>query len=424
MPTEVILPKVDMDMESGTISAWHVNDGDRVEQGDALFDIETDKAAMEVESPASGVLHHIIATSGETVAIGRTVAWIFAADEEVPDAPPLLAKTPPSSQAPKPEAPEKPSEAVPAPTHAADGIRATPAARKMARDAGLSLAGISGTGPRARVQSADVHCAMQAETSVQTAPAQVSWAPHTTPLSVVKTGAGTATPRLLIHGMGGDATAWALVEKQLAAHGPVLRLELPCHGKSPHRQIESFAHLASQIRDTFDALDTEPVHLVGHSLGGALALALADTRARAVKALTLISPAGLGPQINGDILAGVTRATTAASLGPWLRQMVGDPETISDNYVQAAMMARKDPALRQAQADMQRAVFPDNTQSFDLSAALQRVTCPARIIFGKKDQVIPWSHALKAPGHVSLNLFEDLGHMPQFEDPEAVLAHL
>ncbi|MEP1696245.1 MAG: biotin/lipoyl-containing protein, partial [Paracoccaceae bacterium] len=72
MPIEVILPKVDMDMESGTISAWHVAEGDIVTKGDPLFDIETDKAAMEIESPASGVLHHIIATEGNTVPIGQT----------------------------------------------------------------------------------------------------------------------------------------------------------------------------------------------------------------------------------------------------------------------------------------------------------------------------------------------------------------
>ena len=61
MPTTVIMPKVDMDMSHGTLSVWHVSEGAFVAKGDPLFDIETDKAAMEVESPASGTLHHIIA---------------------------------------------------------------------------------------------------------------------------------------------------------------------------------------------------------------------------------------------------------------------------------------------------------------------------------------------------------------------------
>ncbi|CAN0598609.1 unnamed protein product, partial [Ectocarpus sp. 12 AP-2014] len=160
MPVEVILPKVDMDMETGTISAWHVVVGDTVAQGDPLFDIETDKAAMEVESPANGVLQHVIAREGETVPIGRTVAWIFADGEQVPDAPPksdthqsvsIEPVTPVSSVAPVPDT------RAPVVT---DKMRATPAARKLAREADLALVDIPGTGPQARIQSSDVRSMM------------------------------------------------------------------------------------------------------------------------------------------------------------------------------------------------------------------------------------------------------------------------
>ena len=423
MPVEVILPKVDMDMETGTISTWHVADGDVVALGDPLFDIETDKAAMEIESPAGGILHHIIAGVGDTVPIGRTVAWIFADGEDVPKAPPKLTehnlaevtpKVAPVRQAPEPAAETSPVQKT----------RATPAARKLAKGAGLSLEDIPGSGPRGRVQNSDVQVLLRSASQTGAAPAHITWDADSTPLNIVETGTGDATPRLLIHGLGADANAWALIEKDLAAKGPVLRLELPCHGKSPRLHIDSFAQLVALARATLDALNLDKICLVGHSLGGALALALADTRPRSIEKLTLISPAGLGPHINGDILAGVVRATTAASLGPWLRQMVGDPSQITDNYVKAAMLARKDPQMRAAQATMQTALFPDNTQSFDLIAALHRLTCPTRIIFGKKDQVIPWAHALRAPGDISLNLFDDLGHLPQFEAPDAVQGHL
>ena len=70
MPAEVIMPKVDMDMATGKLSVWHVSEGEAVSKGAPLFDIETDKAAMEVESPASGRLHHVIAAPGATVAVG------------------------------------------------------------------------------------------------------------------------------------------------------------------------------------------------------------------------------------------------------------------------------------------------------------------------------------------------------------------
>ena len=424
MAVEVILPKVDMDMETGTIASWHVADGDVVAKGDPRFDIETDKAAMEVESPASGMLRHIIASVGETVPIGHTIAWIFVDGEEVPDAPPKVTQADLTDEDPQTPSIQKTPELVAEPETAVDKVRATPAARKLAGDAGLPLADIPGTGPRGRIQSGDVHAFLRTDTQIGTGPAGIAWDTGNAPLNIVKTGAGEATPRLLIHGLGADANAWALAEKDLAASGPVLRLELPCHGQSPRQHIESFAQLTALVRDAFDVLNLEKICLVGHSLGGALALALADTRPRQIEKLTLISPAGLGPDINGDILAGIARATKAESLGPWLRQMVGDPKLITDNYVKAAMLARKDPEMRAAQAAMQAALFPDHTQSFDLSAALHRITCPTRIIFGKKDRVIPWSHALRAPGAVSLNLFSDLGHMPQLEAQDAIQAHL
>lgn len=426
MPTEVILPKVDMDMETGKISAWHAAEGDAVAQGDPLFDIETDKAAMEVESPGTGILRHIVADVGTEVPIGRTVAWLYADDEAVPGAPPK-----------SPELPNEaaPAQAEPAETAAAlanhanetildEGQRATPAARHLARTKGIVLAGITGTGPRDRIQRSDIEKALRDAPTQTPTPTEIAWQTSAAPLNVMRSGSGDATPWLLIHGLAADANAWEFIEKPLAKTAPVLRLELPCHGKSPRQKVDSFAHLTALVRTAFDDLNLPSVRLIGHSLGGALALALADTRPKQVESLTLLSPAGLGPQINGDILDGIARACTAESLGPWLRMMMGDPTTLTDNYVQAAMISRKDENLRRAQQALQKAVFPDHTQSFDLIPALHRVTCPTRIIFGKRDQVIHWHQALCAPGNVSLNFFPEMGHLPAFEDPQGVLALL
>lgn len=76
---EVILPKVDMDMETGVLTAWRVGAGDRVEQGDILFDMETGKATMEVEAPASGVIRDLAEATGAEVPVGTVVAWIDTA---------------------------------------------------------------------------------------------------------------------------------------------------------------------------------------------------------------------------------------------------------------------------------------------------------------------------------------------------------
>lgn len=81
MPTEVILPKVDMDMATGQISRWFVKSGAHVTKGDPLFEIETDKAAMEIDAPASGILRDITGKERVDIPVGVTVAWIYAEEE-------------------------------------------------------------------------------------------------------------------------------------------------------------------------------------------------------------------------------------------------------------------------------------------------------------------------------------------------------
>lgn len=75
-PIEVILPKVDMDMESGAIVAWKVAEGDLVNEGDIIFEMETNKAMMEVEAPGTGVIRDLAPVTGEQVPVGTVVAWI------------------------------------------------------------------------------------------------------------------------------------------------------------------------------------------------------------------------------------------------------------------------------------------------------------------------------------------------------------
>lgn len=157
------MPKVDMDMATGTIAAWHAADGDFVEKGHALFDIETDKAAMEVEAPATGQLHIVAAGAGVPIAIGEPVAWILA-DGEAPPEPGLWAET---SQAVNPEEPKRkielaasvaPSDEKEGPCETPDNIaaRATPVARRLARERAIDISLISGSGPRGRITKRDV----------------------------------------------------------------------------------------------------------------------------------------------------------------------------------------------------------------------------------------------------------------------------
>ncbi|MEM9792134.1 MAG: acetoin dehydrogenase dihydrolipoyllysine-residue acetyltransferase subunit [Pseudomonadota bacterium] len=395
MPTEVIMPKVDMDMATGKITVWHAREGADVVKSAPLFDIETDKAAMEVESPATGTLRHL-APIGTEIAIGAPVAWIYTQGEVVSDIPET-----PDVAAPEPTVPASEAAVVKTPdtARAGTGPRMTPAARRLAREGGLDPQTLKGTGPRERIQAADVAAVL---------------APRTPRPQ------GTGIPLVMIHGFAGDAQTWAAVEAHLPAGQTVITLELPGHGSAPRQPVQDFAQLAALMRREFDALDIGSAHLVGHSLGGAIALALADTRPRRVASVTLLCPAGLGPDLNGPAVRGIAGASKPESMGPWLKTLVADPDVITPNFVQVAAAQRRDPQLRAGQIELADVLFPDDTQSFDLVAALHRLSCPVRLIWGKRDQIIPWRHALRAPGRAALHLFDNAGHLPQFEVAEEI----
>lgn len=433
MPVEVILPKVDMDMSHGTLATWHVAEGETVAKGAPLFDIETDKAAMEVEAPASGRLRSVTAKPGDKVAVGTVVALIFAEGEAEVAAPVEPVSAVPVSLAvdailPKVGRDVSPggTAPVPRPSPASDpapGLRATPAARAAARAAGLDLSRIGGTGPRGRIQRDDVSdfLARGAELPVATLSGMGEWAVQPGPLHI-STRKGTGVPLVLLHGFTADSQSWAPLEKLLGPDRPLIRIDLPGHGRSPRRRLSGFAELARMVVEAFDGAtrDVDRVDIVGHSLGGALALALADIRPRRIQSLALIAPAGLGPEIDARTLTGITRATRAESLAPWLRRLTATPHGISDDYARAAMRLRADPDLRACQAEMADILFPDGVQPFDLRPALSRLGCPTAILWGRRDQILPWRQALSVPGDFALHLLADAGHVPQIECPDRV----
>ena len=136
--------------------------------------------------------------------------------------------------------------------------------------------------------------------------------------------------------------------------------------------------------------------------------------------LTLIAPAGLGPEINGTVLSGICRANRPESLGPWPKSLVADESIVTDSCIRLAMAGRTEPDLRAAQTAMADALFPNGVQAFDVRAALERVAVPTRILRGWRDAIIPWKHALRAPGRVGPHLFESIAHMPQLECADEV----
>jgi pyruvate dehydrogenase E2 component (dihydrolipoamide acetyltransferase) len=163
--SEVKLPRLGQGMESGTIVKWLKSEGDPVEKGEPLYELDTDKVTQEVEAEASGVLLKIAVNEGE-VPVGRTIAVIGEQGEDVPEVAPEEPPAAEPKEAPAPPQgngrPEEP--AVVQPT--GGRVKASPLARRIARERGIDLAALRGTGPEGRIVAEDVERAEAAPAPV------------------------------------------------------------------------------------------------------------------------------------------------------------------------------------------------------------------------------------------------------------------
>lgn len=189
MSINITMPALSPTMEEGKLAKWHVKEGDSVSSGDVIAEIETDKATMEVEAVDEGKIGKIVVPEGtENVKVNAVIAVILtegetAADVKAPApnaAPAAKAPEPAKAEAPAPTAAPAPAAAAPAPVPAkpavapaANGTRvfASPLAKRLAREAGIELGAISGSGPHGRVVKSDVEAARSGKAPLKAAPA-------------------------------------------------------------------------------------------------------------------------------------------------------------------------------------------------------------------------------------------------------------
>ncbi|PWH20876.1 MAG: hypothetical protein DDG58_00915 [Ardenticatenia bacterium] len=161
MATEIFMPKMTDHMEAGEIIRWLVKEGDRVEQGQVIMEVMTDKVVADLEAPASGILKGIRpgAVDGAIIPVGETFAFIAEPDEEVPVLPPLVTQA--TSVPGKSLTVAEMTDSAPVPKEPGQ-VLATPAVRKLAKDLGVDLALVRGSGPGGRIREEDVHAFVEA----------------------------------------------------------------------------------------------------------------------------------------------------------------------------------------------------------------------------------------------------------------------
>lgn len=262
---------------------------------------------------------------------------------------------------------------------------------------------------------------------------------HGRPVSYAEAGAGPVL--LLIHGMAGNFENWEAVIEPLARHHTVIAPDLPGHGLSaPGAGDYSIGALAAGLRDLLIALDHDRATLVGHSLGGGIAMQLSYQFPEVTERLVLVSSGGLGPEVspvlraaalpgaNAFIAATAGAAGSAgAAVGRGLAA-VGLRPNADITEVARGYASLTDPDRRAAFLAALRSVIGTGGQRVDARDRLYLAEgIPVLIVWGARDRIIPAKHGEQAheaiPGS-RLEIFDGVGHLPQLEAPGRFIAVL
>jgi pyruvate dehydrogenase E2 component (dihydrolipoamide acetyltransferase) len=189
MATSVVMPALEMAQETGKIVSWVKKEGDTIRKGEILLEVETDKAVVEIEASADGVLGGVKSQAGDVVPVGTTIAWILAPGEKVPaeaaSAAPaartMTEQARPAAAAPTPSA--APRTSTPASSPPTGEVQISPKAKRLAKELGVDVTTVKGTGPDGTITSDDVTAAANARAAAP-APA-ASAAPADSALSTV-----------------------------------------------------------------------------------------------------------------------------------------------------------------------------------------------------------------------------------------------
>ncbi len=348
----ICMPKWGLSMKEGKVAGWLVGEGDSITPGDEIIDIETEKISSAVEAADAGVLRRCVAQEGEVLAIGALLGIV--ADEGVADAD---------------------------------------------IDAFVSDFQANYVPPENDDEEAG-----PATESVEIAGRSIRYLPR---------GEG-GTPIILIHGFGGDLNNWLFNHEALAAKRAVYALDLPGHGSSSKDVGDgSIGFFAGVVTGFADALGIETAHLVGHSMGGAIALAVARAAPARVASLTLIGSAGLGSEIDGDYLEGFISAERRKDLKPHVEKLFGDPTLVTRQLINDLLAFKRIDGVTAALRTTRDAFAPGGAQAEVMRDVAGGV--PTLVIWGADDKIVPASHAENLPEGVEGTVLDGQGHMVQME---------
>lgn len=427
--TKFLLPRLGDGDNGGRVVSRLKKPGDAFVKDETLLEVETDKAVIEVPAACDGVLIAWIVDIDDVIEYRNPVAEVEFEGEAPAQI--VVEQTAPGMPDPGVRAPVAENPPV-ASGERRERLFATPRARWLADDLAVDLRRLKGSGKNGRIVRDDVLAASGARSA---------W-PDSRPVGAENTVDGSEqmlstshgeifvkiwrpkTPRtdasvVLVHGLFGDVEAWAATATSLYRAGiPVVAFDLPCHGRSAST-VTDIGEIVALTGNLIHAMVAGPVVLVGHSFGATVVARAASARNLGLRALVLISPVGLGTQIEQGFLDGMTHAGSLEALNREMRKLTVRTFPAGSAYLNS--LGQRLSTRSESLIALCRGVSWNGVQQVDITPDLAEVLAPVAIIQGRQDAILPWTHALNAPPRVALHLVPQAGHMPQWEASELTM---
>ena len=353
--TAITMPKWGLTMTEGTVVGWLKQQGQPFAEGEEILEIETPKITNVVEASSAGTLRRIVAKPGTTLPVGGLLAVVAA--DEVPEA-----------------------------------------------EIDTFIAGFAAPEPSAEAEAED-----QA-----VRPRDVEVAGRR--LRYLELGEGSGVPVLLVHGFGADLNTWMFTQPVLAATRRAVAFDLPGHGGSAKEVGTGDPEgLTDAVEGALAALAFQRVHLVGHSMGGAITTLAALRQPERVASLTLIASAGFGREINASFIDGFVRASRRRDATEVLGLLVDNPALVSRAMVEEVLRYKRLDGVSAALTKIAEAWFADGRQSLDLTGRLATLKMPVQLVWGRNDRIISVAHAEALAARLPVHIVDAAGHLPHME---------
>lgn len=242
------------------------------------------------------------------------------------------------------------------------------------------------------------------------------------PLFFAERGSGTPTITL-VHGFGASHAAWDAIAADLSVTVRTLAVDLPGHGRSLASPGAGNAKASARaILSGLAVRGVESTHIVGHSMGGAVATLMALAEPGRVASLTLLAPGGFGEEIDGPLLRAYAAAADATALRACLAAMSGPDSPPAEDDIQACLAMRSHPGQAESLVAIAGAITRGDRQGVIPRELLASLPMPVTVLWGTADSVLPVLQAEGLPERFRILRLPRAGHMLAAEAPGAVLA--